>query len=92
MKKIFDEDDDDFQNFDKAKIKELVEKHPNDTQLKQLYDEIENGWAVDEDNAFNVYQKLAGEAEARNVQARLETNGKEYPLKTILYFFKSTFL
>nr|WP_321310691.1 LPD23 domain-containing protein [uncultured Campylobacter sp.] len=66
--------------FDKAKIKELVEKHPNDTQLKQLYDEIENGWAVDEDNAFNVYQKLAGEAEARNVQARqamLEKADKE---------------
>ena len=66
--------------FDKAKIKELVEKHPNDTQLKQLYDEIENGWAVDEDNAFNVYQKLAGEAEARNVQARqamLKTADKE---------------
>lgn len=66
--------------FDKAKIKELVEKHPNDTQLKQLYDEIENGWAVDEDNAFNVYQKLAGEAEARNVQTRqamLEKADKE---------------
>ena len=66
--------------FDKAKIKELVEKHPNDTKLKQLYDEIENGWAVDEDNAFNVYQKLAGEAEARNVQARqamLEKADKE---------------
>lgn len=66
--------------FDKAKIKELVEKHPNDTQLKQLYDEIENGWAVDEDNAFNVYQKLAGEAEARNVQTRqamLKTADKE---------------
>ena len=66
--------------FDKAKIKELVEKHPNDTKLKQLYDEIENGWAVDEDNAFNVYQKLAGEAEARNVQARqamLKTADKE---------------
>ena len=66
--------------FDKAKIKELVEKHPNDIQLKQLYDEIENGWAVDEDNAFNVYQKLAGEAEARNVQARqamLEKADKE---------------
>ena len=66
--------------FDKAKIKELVEKHPNDTQLKQLYDEIENGWAVDEDNAFNVYQKLAGEAESRNVetrQAMLKTADKE---------------
>ena len=66
--------------FDKAKIKELVEKHPNDTQLKQLYDEIENGWAVDENNAFNVYQKLAGEAEARNVQTRqamLEKADKE---------------
>lgn len=66
--------------FDKAKIKELVEKHQNDTQLKQLYDEIENGWAVDENNAFNVYQKLAGEAEARNVQTRqamLEKADKE---------------
>ena len=32
---------------------------------------------------YEKYEKLAGEAEARNVQARLGTNGKEYPLKTM---------
>ena len=64
---------------DKTEVEELLKKYPNDADLKKLYDGLENDY-IYEDAEFNVYNKLAGEAEARNVQARqalLEKADKE---------------
>lgn len=67
---------------DKTEVEELLKKYPNDADLKKLYDGLENDY-IYEDAEFNVYNKLAGEAEARNVQTRLTANSKEHPNKTL---------
>ncbi|ARR00487.1 LPD23 domain-containing protein [Campylobacter porcelli] len=67
---------------DITKVEKLLEKYPNDADLQNLYDGLKYNY-VSDSAEYNVYRKLAGEAEARNVQTRLTANSKEHPNKTL---------
>ena len=67
---------------DIAKVEKLIEKYPNDADLQNLYDGLKYDY-VSQSAEYNVYRKLAGEAEARNVQTRLTANSKTHPNKTL---------